>query len=120
MKKVLIIFATIVLMTSLFALTVSAGDTKSSSSTSQDIGTSLADSKLVTGTNALVSDAQGILIGLSIVIGGGFATYYFIRKGMADEHDQPMWKKRIIGAGLCTVGAVLASTVLPIIVGYYR
>lgn len=140
MKKVLIFTATIVLLISVLIVPVSASamgpnpiDTNNLAGEAENIanrnqqlteGTNLAggleNSKIVQGTKNLFSDAQKALIGLAILIGGGFITYYCIRKGMADEQEQARWKNRITIACVCTVGAVVASSVLPIIVGYYQ
>lgn len=77
-------------------------------------------SKLVTGTNNLVSDLTKWLTILSIPVTIFLIIYFFIRKGAADEQDQKMWQKRINVSLACGIGAILASSLVNIIVGYYK
>lgn len=79
----------------------------------------LGSSTVVTGTRNLINDATTILAGMSIAIGGGFMTYFLIRRGMADETDGKMWQKRAITAAVCGIGGVLASGIIAVIAGYY-
>lgn len=82
-------------------------------------GSSIANSKIGIGINRMLSDIQPWLISISIVIGGVFVVYGFIRKSAADEHEAKMWNKRIVSAICCTIGATLAPFIIQLVLGYF-
>lgn len=76
--------------------------------------------KVVTGTKKLFEDALG---GLKIVGPAAcalLAGYFFLRKGGADEQDQKMWQKRINTAVVAAVGIVLITSIIEVILGYFK
>ena len=81
---------------------------------------SIENSKLATGTQNLISDVTKWITIIAIPITILLVIYFFIRKGAADEQDQKMWQKRINTSLICGIGAILASSLVSIIVGYYR
>lgn len=78
------------------------------------------NSKLATGTQNLISDSTKWITIIAIPITILLVVYFFIRKGAADEQDQKMWQKRINVAFVCGIGAILASSLVNLIVGYYK
>ena len=46
--------------------------------------------------------------------------YFCIRRGMADEMDQKKWNNRIVVTVVSCIGAVLGSTILNVVLGYYK
>ena len=77
------------------------------------------DSKLATGTEALISDLTRWLMILAPVVTVLLVIYYLIRKSAADEMDAKKWNNRIVISLVCCVGAVLASVIVNLLVGYY-
>ena len=79
----------------------------------------LESSPVVTGTRALINDVTTILIALSLVLGACAATYFIVRKSMADEADGKTWQKRAVTAIVCGVLGALMSGIVKVISGYY-
>lgn len=77
------------------------------------------NSKLVTGTEALINDVTTWLMVLAPIVGGLLIIYFFIRRSGADEQDQKRWNNRITTAIVSVIGAVLGSAIINLIVGYY-
>ncbi len=77
------------------------------------------NSKLVTGTEALLNDVTTWLMVLAPIVGGLLIIYFFIRRSGADEQDQKRWNNRITTAIVSVIGAVLGSAIINLIIGYY-
>lgn len=81
---------------------------------------SIETSTLGKGLKKFFNDASSYMLILSPIIGGLFATYFFIRKNAADEQDQKQWNKRLIVTGVCVIGAVVVSGTINVITGYFQ
>ena len=77
------------------------------------------DSKLATGTEALITDATIWLMVVLPIVGGLLVIYFFIRRGGSDEQDQKRWNNHITTAIVSTIGAVLGSAIIILILCYY-
>lgn len=77
-------------------------------------------SKLATGTEKLLQDATAWLLVLAPVAAILCIIYFCIRRGMADEMDQKKWNNRIVVTVVSCIGAVLGSTILNVVLGYYK
>ena len=77
------------------------------------------DSKLATGTEALITDTTTWLMVIAPIVGGLLVIYFFIRRSGSDEQDQKRWNNRITTAIVSTIGAVLGSAIINLIAGYY-
>lgn len=95
---------------------VFAGDTKKEESS----GNKIQDSTAGKGLINLINDASLFLLVLSPIVGGLLAVYFFIRKNAADEQDQKQWNKRLIITGICVVGAVLVTSTITVVTGYFK
>lgn len=84
------------------------------------MATSLESSRLVTGTQKLLQDASKVLLILAPVSGACFIGYFLTRMHGADETDDKKWKSRIKITVIATVGVVLASGTLNVIISYYK
>lgn len=80
----------------------------------------IGDSKLFTGTKKLFNDMKAPLIGLSAGIAIVLIVYFLIRIKMSDEQDAKIYKKRIVTVVACCIGIVLASSLLTVILSYYK
>ncbi len=81
-----------------------------------DVGTS----KLATGTEALISDLTTWLMIVAPVATVLLVVYYLIRKSAADEMDAKKWNSRIVVSLVSCIGAVLASVIVNLLIGYYQ
>lgn len=81
---------------------------------------SLNDSDLVKGTKDLIGDITTWLMALTPVVTVLLVIYFAIRRGAADEMDQKKWNNRIMVAVVSCIGAVLASALINLIIGYYQ
>jgi len=81
---------------------------------------SVADSKIAKGTERLIQDLTTWLMVLAPVAAGLLIIYFFIRRSAADEMDMKKWNNRIVVAIVSSVGAVLGSAILSLIIGYYQ
>ena len=79
----------------------------------------IADSQAGKGLIKMFNDASVFLLILSPITGGLFALYFLIRKNAADDQDQKKWNNRLIITGVCVVGAVLVSTIINVVTGYF-
>lgn len=77
-------------------------------------------SKLVTGTEKLIGDVTTWLMILAPIVAGLLIIYFCIRRSAADEMDTKKWNNRIIVAIVSSIGAVLGSATLNVIIGYYK
>ena len=77
------------------------------------------NSKLATGTEALITDMTTWLMVIAPIVGGLLVIYFFIRRSGSDEQDQKRWNNRITTAIISTIGAVLGSAIINLISGYY-
>jgi len=78
------------------------------------------DSVLATGTKALVSDLTTWLMILAPTVTVLLVVYYLIRKSASDEMDAKKWNSRITVALISCIGAVLASAIVSLLIGYYQ
>jgi len=81
-----------------------------------DVGSSV----LATGTKALVSDLTIWLMILAPTVTVLLVVYYLIRKSASDEMDSKKWNSRITVALISCIGAVLASVIVNLLIGYYQ
>lgn len=78
------------------------------------------DSTLFTGTKKLFSDIGKGLIVLAPVIGGAMAGYFFIQMQMNDDEGEArLLKKKIKTCIVATIGVMIISGLLTIILNYY-
>lgn len=82
-------------------------------------GGGLGGSVVATGLKNLLNDASTILLGLAAVVGTVCIVYFCIRRSAADEMDRKKWDNRIITAVVSTIGAVVATSLLTVITGYF-
>jgi heme/copper-type cytochrome/quinol oxidase subunit 2 len=80
----------------------------------------IAESKAGKGFLNLINDASLFLLVCSPIVGGLFAVYFLIRKNAADEQDQKQWNKRLTITGFCVVGAVLVTSTITVVTGYFK
>jgi hypothetical protein len=78
------------------------------------------NSKLATGTQELVGDLTTWLMILAPTVTVLLVVYYLIRKSASDEMDGKKWNSRITVALVSCIGAVLASVIVNILIGYYQ
>jgi hypothetical protein len=81
-----------------------------------DVGSSL----LATGTKKLVADLTTWLMILAPTVTVLMVVYYLIRKSASDEMDAKRWNTRITVALVSCIGAVLASVIVNLLIGYYQ
>lgn len=79
----------------------------------------IAGSVAVTGTQKLINDVTTAALVIAPVVGVVLIIYFCIRRSAADEMDQKKWNNRIVTAVVSTVGAVLATSLLNIVISYY-
>lgn len=77
-------------------------------------------SKLATGTEALISDLTTWLMILAPVVTVLLVIYYLIRKSASDEMESKKWNSRIVVSLVSCIGAVLASVIVNLLIGYYQ
>ncbi|WOO35764.1 hypothetical protein R2R35_18460 [Anaerocolumna sp. AGMB13020] len=82
-------------------------------------GNKITSSKAGSGLKNLLTDVSSFLLIISPIVGGLFAIYFFIRKNAADEQDQKQWNKRLVITGVSVIGAVLVSSGITLITGYF-
>ena len=92
-------------MLSLFTLPVSAS--------------TLATSRLATGTEKLIKDLSAWLLVIAPLVTVAALIYFAIRKGISDEMDHKKWNSRMITAIVCGGIAVCASIIVNLIMDYY-
>ena len=80
---------------------------------------SISGSSAVEGTTRLIADVQSALLVLAPVVGVVCVVYFCIRRSAADEMDQKKWNNRIITAVVSTIGAVVAVSLVGVLVSYY-
>lgn len=78
------------------------------------------DSKLATGTTNLINDLTNWLLILAPVTAVLLIGYYLLRKSASDEMDSKRWDTRIKVTIICTIGVVVASGLITMIIGYYN
>lgn len=83
-------------------------------------GGTLASSKAVTGTKALLNDVSSVLLVVAPLVGTACIVYFAVRHGAAEEMDQKKWKQRIIVAAVSVIVAVVASALINVLIGYYK
>ena len=80
----------------------------------------LTSSKIVTGTQNLLQSVNNAVLIIAPLAGIAITGYCLIRRSMADEQDHKRWQSRIMIAIVSTVGAVLASVIINLVLSYYR
>ena len=80
----------------------------------------ISGSKIATGTTKLISDATSWLLVLAPSVSVLLIIYYLIRKGMSDEMEHKKWNSRIVVTIVSCIGAVVASVLINVLVGYYQ
>lgn len=86
----------------------------------QSVSADIAGSKIATGTVKLVSDATSWLLVIAPSVSVLLIIYYLIRKGMSDEMEHKKWNSRIVVTIVSCIGAVVASVLINVLVGYYQ
>ena len=86
----------------------------------QSVSADIAGSKIATGTVKLVSDATSWLLVIAPSVSVLLIIYYLIRKGMSDEMEHKKWNSRIVVTIVSCLGAVVASVLINVLVGYYQ
>jgi purine-cytosine permease-like protein len=86
----------------------------------QTVAAAVGNSKLVTGTQELLSDLTNVLIVVAPIAAVLCIVYFFIRRASADEVDQKIWNNRITTAIVSCIGAVVVSATLSLILNYYK
>lgn len=81
-------------------------------------GGKIASSTIGKGIKAIVNDVCGFLLILAPIIGVGTLVYFLIRKGMADQQEQPMWQKRAVTTIICTALAEVAVALVNLVMSY--
>jgi nitric oxide reductase large subunit len=77
-------------------------------------------STLATGTIKLINDVTVWLLILAPIVGVVCVVFFLIRRSMADEMDEKKWTNRIKVAVVSTLGAILATGLINILIGYYQ
>lgn len=80
----------------------------------------LESSKLVTGTQELMSDITNWLLIIAPTLTVLLLGYYLLRKSASDEMDSKKWDNRIKVALLCCIGVVIASGLINVLLSYYK
>ncbi len=86
----------------------------------QTVSADIAGSKIATGTVKLVADATSWLLVIAPSVSVLLIIYYLIRKGMSDEMEHKKWNSRIVVTIVSCIGAVVASVLINVLVGYYQ
>ena len=81
---------------------------------------SIAESKLATGTENLIKDLTNWLLILAPILTAGLIGYYLLRRSASDEMDTKRWDNRIKVAIISCVGVLIASGLINVIISYYR
>lgn len=84
------------------------------------MATKLENSRAITGTKELLQDGSKVLLILAPLSGACFIGYYYMRRQGADETDDKKWTNKIKIAIGATVGVVLASGMLNVLISYYK
>ena len=75
---------------------------------------------MATGTTKLIDDLTNWLLILAPVLAVLLIGYYLLRKSASDEMDAKRWDSRIKVTIICTIGVVVASGLITMIIGYYK
>lgn len=81
---------------------------------------SISDSILVTGTQKLISDLMNLLIIIAPTLSALLIGYYLLRKANADDMDAKRWDNRIKVTLICCIGVVVVTSLINVIMSYYR
>lgn len=82
-------------------------------------GTRLQDSTLVTGTQALVSDAINVFMILTASVTALIVMYNLFRQMAVDEQEKPKYKKGWKTALIIGVCILLTEVIINVIFSYY-
>lgn len=99
---------------------IAAAATAAASALTTTAYADIAGSKIATGTAKLVSDATSWLLVIAPSVSVLLIIYYLIRKGMSDEMEHKKWNSRIVVTIVSCIGAVVASVLINVLVGYYN
>ena len=81
---------------------------------------SIADTKLVTGTQNLINDLTNWLLIIAPTVTILLVGYYLLRKSASDEMDAKRWDTRIKVAIICCIGVVVMSGLINVLTSYYK
>lgn len=79
----------------------------------------IANSNVAVGVNNLLNDITTWLLVIAPSVGALVIVYFCIRRSGADEMDQKKWNNRITTAAISTIAAVLAVSLLNLVLGYF-
>lgn len=102
------------------ALTLAVLNISAFAATLTNAGGGLSSSKAVTGTTKLLNDASNVLLIVAPLVGVVCIIYFAVRHAAADEMDQKKWKQRIVVAVVSVIVAILASSLISVLTGYYQ
>lgn len=77
-------------------------------------------SKIAKGTKKLLEDMTDWLEIIAPVVGVVLVIYFFIKRASADEQDQKRYTNRITTVIVSTVGAILGSVIINLVLKYYK
>lgn len=80
----------------------------------------LQSTTLVTGTERLLKDLTNWFMVLVPIVAVVLIIFFLIRKSAADEMDGKRWDNRIKTVIICAIGAVIASGLINVLIGYYQ
>lgn len=75
---------------------------------------------LVTGTVALLNDISKALLIIAPSVGIVTLGILAIMKTQAEENEQPMYKKRMVGVAIAVIIVFVASGLITAITSYYK
>lgn len=123
-KRTVLLFCMTVLFCNLYPQTVFADTKKPTSKESANVSESgegkFGDSKLATGTNNLIADITEWIAFASVAAGVLLGTYFWARKAAAGEQDQARWDKALKRLGICAIGIATTSSIISLILSYYK
>jgi uncharacterized BrkB/YihY/UPF0761 family membrane protein len=80
----------------------------------------LQNSKIVQGTQKLLTDATNWLMILAPAVAVLCIIYFLIRKSICDEMEHKKWDTRITVAIISCIGAVLSAVIINVLIGYFK
>jgi len=102
------------------ALTLAVLNISAFAAAPTNAGGGLSGSKAVTGTTKLLNDFSNVLLVVAPLVGVVCIIYFAVRHAAADEMDQKKWKQRIVVAVVSVIVAILASSLISVLLGYYQ
>lgn len=80
----------------------------------------ITDTKLIIGTQNLISDLTNWLLIIAPTLTILLVGYYLLRKSASDEMDSKRWDTRIKVAIICCIGVVVMSGLINVLMSYYK